>query len=99
MSDGTRTRDFLDHNQVLYQLSYTHHERRFFRLERRRLEKCTGCRGVLAPAYCGAGPAAPPGVPAGAAGAAGAAGSTCLAAMARAVSVSGPGAGTKTASR
>ena len=27
MSDGTRTRDFLDHNQVLYQLSYTHHER------------------------------------------------------------------------
>ena len=25
MSDGTRTRDFLDHNQVLYQLSYTHH--------------------------------------------------------------------------
>ena len=25
MSDGTRTRDTLDHNQVLYQLSYTHH--------------------------------------------------------------------------
>ena len=25
VSDGTRTRDFLDHNQVLYQLSYTHH--------------------------------------------------------------------------
>ena len=25
MSDGARTRDFLDHNQVLYQLSYTHH--------------------------------------------------------------------------
>ena len=25
MSDGTRTRDILDHNQVLYQLSYTHH--------------------------------------------------------------------------
>ena len=25
MSDGTRTRDVLDHNQVLYQLSYTHH--------------------------------------------------------------------------
>ena len=24
MSDGTRTRDHLDHNQVLYQLSYTH---------------------------------------------------------------------------
>ncbi|CAG6393298.1 hypothetical protein SCOCK_20329 [Actinacidiphila cocklensis] len=29
MSDGTRTRGILDHNQVLYQLSYTHHERRF----------------------------------------------------------------------
>ena len=25
VSDGTRTRDRLDHNQVLYQLSYTHH--------------------------------------------------------------------------
>ncbi len=24
MSDGIRTRDILDHNQVLYQLSYTH---------------------------------------------------------------------------
>ena len=28
VSDGTRTRDHLDHNQVLYQLSYTHHGRR-----------------------------------------------------------------------
>lgn len=25
VSDGARTRDVLDHNQVLYQLSYTHH--------------------------------------------------------------------------
>ena len=25
MSDGTRTRDILDHNQGLYQLSYAHH--------------------------------------------------------------------------
>jgi hypothetical protein len=25
VSDGIRTRDVLDHNQVLYQLSYTHH--------------------------------------------------------------------------
>ncbi len=25
MSNGTRTRDILDHNQTLYQLSYTHH--------------------------------------------------------------------------
>ncbi len=31
VSDGTRTRDILDHNQVLYQLSYTHHDRRFIR--------------------------------------------------------------------
>ena len=26
MSDGTRTRDHLDHNQELYQLSYAHRE-------------------------------------------------------------------------
>ena len=26
MSDGTRTRDRLDHNQELYQLSYAHRE-------------------------------------------------------------------------
>ena len=26
VSDGTRTRDVLDHNQVLYQLSYTHRD-------------------------------------------------------------------------
>ena len=25
VSDGTRTRDHLDHNQELYQLSYAHH--------------------------------------------------------------------------
>ena len=25
VSDGTRTRDILDHNQGLYQLSYAHH--------------------------------------------------------------------------
>ena len=27
MTDGTRTRDILDHNQVLYQLNYGHHAR------------------------------------------------------------------------
>jgi hypothetical protein len=26
VSDGTRTRDRLDHNQELYQLSYTHRD-------------------------------------------------------------------------
>lgn len=30
VSNGTRTRDILDHNQVLYHLSYTHHVRSFF---------------------------------------------------------------------
>lgn len=29
VSNGTRTRDILDHNQVLYQLSYTHRVRSF----------------------------------------------------------------------
>ena len=28
VSDGTRTRDHLDHNQELYQLSYAHQVRR-----------------------------------------------------------------------
>ena len=28
MSNGTRTRDHLDHNQELYQLSYAHREER-----------------------------------------------------------------------
>lgn len=36
MSDGARTRDILDHNQVLYLLSYTHH-----RPGKRASEKCT----------------------------------------------------------
>ncbi len=38
VSDGTRTRDRLDHNQELYLLSYAHHGRRF----RRRSESSTG---------------------------------------------------------
>ncbi len=36
VSDGARTRDILDHNQVLYLLSYTHH-----RPGKRASEKCT----------------------------------------------------------
>ena len=87
MSDGTRTRGILDHNQVLYQLSYTHRERRVSVLEWRRLEKCTGWRGVVAPSYfAGVSPCF-------------SVGRTYFTAIARAVSVSGPGAGTKTASR
>lgn len=36
VSDGTRTRDFQDHNLVLYQLNYTHHRRRLHVRRRRR---------------------------------------------------------------
>jgi hypothetical protein len=42
VSDGTRTRDFLDHNQVLYQLSYTHHGGPAELSTDRRRVKCTG---------------------------------------------------------
>src|SRR5689334_6936910 len=49
VSDGTRTRGHLDHNQVLYQLSYTHHVR-LSGFPRPAEKKCTGSEGVLAPA-------------------------------------------------
>jgi hypothetical protein len=44
VSDGTRTRDILDHNQVLYQLSYTHHASGPTSASRTMLRsvKCTG---------------------------------------------------------
>jgi hypothetical protein len=46
VSDGTRTRDILDHNQVLYQLSYTHHASGPKTASRTMLRsvKCTGRR-------------------------------------------------------
>jgi hypothetical protein len=46
VSDGTRTRDVLDHNQVLYQLSYTHHANgpNMFSWTTLRSVKCTGRR-------------------------------------------------------
>ncbi|CCK29854.1 hypothetical protein BN159_5475 [Streptomyces davaonensis JCM 4913] len=53
MSDGTRTRGILDHNQVLYQLSYTHHDRLWV-FPRPAEKKCTGSEGVLAPGFYGA---------------------------------------------
>lgn len=85
MSDGTRTRGILDHNQVLYQLSYTHHARQLdFVVSLPAEKKCTGSGGVLAHGFPGRRQAP---------------GSTCFAAMVRAVSESGPGCGTKTASR
>lgn len=85
MSDGTRTRGILDHNQVLYQLSYTHHARQLdFVVSLPAEKKCTGSEGVLAHAFPGPRQLL---------------GSTCFAAMVLAVSESGPGCGTKTASR
>ncbi len=44
MSDGTRTRDRLDHNQELYQLSYAHHARD---VRRRNLAVRTALAGQL----------------------------------------------------
>ncbi len=38
MSDGTRTRDHLDHNQELYQLSYAHQD----------VQECTAAFGPTA---------------------------------------------------
>lgn len=89
MSDGTRTRDILDHNQVLYQLSYTHHDRRWnLSFPRPAEKKSTGSSGVLAHTFSR-------GRPRGGYGA----GTTCRAAICLAVSESGPGWGTKMASR
>jgi hypothetical protein len=76
VSDGTRTRDVLDHNQVLYQLSYTHHATGAPRL-RRRVYPAVGAPRAGQPSGTG----------------------MYLAAIARAVSVSGPGCGTNSASR
>ncbi len=89
VSDGTRTRGILDHNQVLYQLSYTHHDRRWnLSFPRPAEKKSTGSEGVLAHTFSRAPLLG-----------AYRAGRTCLAAIAFAVSESGPGCGTKTASR
>ena len=82
MSDGTRTRGHLDHNQVLYQLSYTHHRR-------------PGAAGAVYPdsrfAYSAVA------VPSGSSGDSG--GWPYRAAISFAAALSGPGAGTNTASR
>lgn len=61
VSDGTRTRGILDHNQVLYQLSYTHHDRKRFTwsFPRPAEKKCTGSEGVLAHDFRGAPPRGP----------------------------------------
>lgn len=91
VSDGTRTRDILDHNQVLYQLSYTHHDRRSCNgFPYRPRKSVQGPKGCSRQAFPG---------PGGPRRGRYRAGSTCLAAIARAVSESGPGCGTKIASR
>lgn len=70
---------------MLYQLSYTHHARQLdFAVSLPAEKKCTGSEGVLAHAFTGT-PQLPD--------------TTCFAAMVLAVSESGPGCGTKTASR
>lgn len=101
VSDGTRTRGHLDHNQVLYQLSYTHHlSGRFLAFAfpaptGRTLQDPRGCSrqgfpvGRITPE-----PGRRPDRRAGQA-----VGTWCLAAISRAASVSGPGCGTNTASR
>lgn len=80
VGDETRTRDRLDHNQELYQLSYTHHRRPVDsllilaeRADQAEISVSFDAEPSRLPVY--------------------------LAAMARAVSLSGPGAGTNTASR
>jgi hypothetical protein len=85
VSDGTRTRDFLDHNQVLYQLSYTHHGR----TDPRRV-KCTGPADGEGNAHSGSG---------GGSGTAPVSLPWWRRATVRAVPLSGPGGGTNTASR
>ena len=98
MNDGTRTRDILDHNQVLYHLSYIHHDRRASDRPRKSVQGAPGClrtgsRGATALW----GRAAP--VPPTCRRPQEAGGTTCLAAIFFALSASGPGGGTKTASR
>ena len=87
MSDGTRTRGHLDHNQVLYQLSYTHHAQR----EVYRLGPDPGnpfARGVDQTQSTGGG-----------AGVAPVSDPWCRAATIRAEALSSPGGGRKTDSR
>lgn len=75
---------------MLYQLSYTHHVRSFS-FFRPAEKKCTGSEGVLAHAFFGPRTRGFP--------RSYSTGSTYLAAIVFAVSESGPGCGTKTASR
>jgi hypothetical protein len=87
VSDGTRTRDVLDHNQVLYQLSYTHHAKgpNTFSWTTHRSVKCTG-RRFAKPSQFGLG-ATP------------VSGFLMRSAISLDAALSGPGSGTNTASR
>jgi hypothetical protein len=99
VSDGTRTRDFLDHNQVLYQLSYTHHA---YAEGPRPVQcssvKCSGLSPKFRNQFAAAGGAAvrrrvEP------SGRAPVSAPWCRAAICLTVAVSGPGGGTNSASR
>ena len=86
VSDGTRTRDVLDHNQVLYQLSYTHHANgpKIVSWTTLRSVKCTGRRfGRPSQFWLGAPVSGP----------------LMRSAISFDAALSGPGSGTNTASR
>ena len=85
VSDGTRTRDIRDHNQVLYQLSYTHHDSRIA-VAAREHGKDTCSQGV-------------PGAGSGDSGASPVSEPPWRVASSRASAEPGPGAGTNTAAR
>jgi hypothetical protein len=91
VSNGTRTRDIRHHKAALYQLSYTHHQAPVSARGRRTLYWLPAVDSESAPASGTApvadGPESPVIAPA------------CFAAMRLAVSESGPGGATKTASR
>ena len=89
MSNGIRTRDILDHNQVLYRLSYTHHAAAC----PRRHDKSSGTSGageIGSSAYSAV---------SGSSGTAPVSEPWCRRAMTRESAVEGPGGATNTASR
>jgi hypothetical protein len=95
VSDGTRTRDSLDHNQGLYQLSYTHHSGAGVKLPAPSCSVLHRLFGQLGLEWA-------PGAHSTQLGAAVVRCETapwCRAAISFAVALSGPGCATKTASR
>jgi hypothetical protein len=95
VSDGTRTRDSLDHNQGLYQLSYTHHSTPALKLP---APSCSVLHRPDGRLDLGRAVEAPYGQ-AGGVGVRCETAPWCRAAISFAVALSRPGWGTKTASR